>query len=184
MQKGDTHALSPVIELQVKKVEQLFHTLDPQPFRERDLDRDAEEFIVSWARELPLGPLRIAVRMPAVEAKGQGGRLLGPAIRQYFTYRALATSAELRELLRTGQASLMIGLSVLAASTVLGSVVEKLVAGASGQFIQEGLVILGWVANWRPIEIYLYDWWPIVRRRRLLERLGVAEVTINGFETN
>jgi hypothetical protein len=44
---------STVIELKLQRFEQLFHTLDPQPFRERDPDRDAEEFIVGWAREIP-----------------------------------------------------------------------------------------------------------------------------------
>jgi len=37
-----------VIELRVNEIAQLFHTLDPFPFRERDLDREAEEFIVGW----------------------------------------------------------------------------------------------------------------------------------------
>src|SRR5674476_1205790 len=39
------------IELRVENISQLFHTLDPFPFRERDLDKEAEEFIVGWARE-------------------------------------------------------------------------------------------------------------------------------------
>jgi hypothetical protein len=54
-----------VIELRVSEVAQLFHTLDPFPFRERDLDREAEEFIVDWARELPINqPIRIVVHFP------------------------------------------------------------------------------------------------------------------------
>ena len=32
------------IELRVGNMDQLFHTLDPFPFRERDLDREAEEY--------------------------------------------------------------------------------------------------------------------------------------------
>jgi hypothetical protein len=47
-----------------------------------------------------------------------------------------------------------------------------------GQIVQEGLIIVGWVANWRPIEIFLYDWWPIVRRRRLYRRLASATVEV------
>ncbi len=38
--------------------------------------------------------------------------------------------------------------------------------------------IVSWVANWRSIEILLYDWWPIVRHRNLLRRLSEAEVRI------
>lgn len=49
-----TRNLEEVIELRVDEIAQLFHTLDPFPFRERDLDHEAEEFIVSWAREIPV----------------------------------------------------------------------------------------------------------------------------------
>lgn len=33
--------------------------------------------------------------------------------------------------------------------------------------LEESLIILGWVANWKPIETFLYDWWPLKRRRDL-----------------
>jgi len=41
------------IEVFVDRIEQLFNSMDPSPFQERDLDDDAEEFIVSWAQEFP-----------------------------------------------------------------------------------------------------------------------------------
>src|SRR3954464_6023971 len=92
------------IELQVEKVGQLFDMLDPQPFRERDLDREAEEFIVSWARELPpKAPLEILVHLPPDEAASEQGRNLGAAMQRYFSYCAKATSAEIRELFRLGR---------------------------------------------------------------------------------
>ena len=40
-----------LIELRLNNVGQLFNTMDPSPYHERDLDHDAEEFILSWARE-------------------------------------------------------------------------------------------------------------------------------------
>ena len=43
----------PVIEVRVAELRQLFHSNDPSPFRERDLDPAAERFIVDWSRELP-----------------------------------------------------------------------------------------------------------------------------------
>ena len=36
------------------------------------------------------------------------------------------------------------------------------------------MILLGWVANWKPIEIFLYDWWPIAKRRDLYRRLAAA----------
>ncbi|HEY1110722.1 MAG TPA: hypothetical protein VGE76_18870, partial [Opitutaceae bacterium] len=44
------------IELRLRELAQLFNSLDPSPFHDRDIDADAEEFIVSWARETPLAP--------------------------------------------------------------------------------------------------------------------------------
>ncbi|MBM3963286.1 MAG: hypothetical protein FJ306_15525 [Planctomycetes bacterium] len=41
------------IALRLRELAQLFDSFDPAPFHEKDLDRDAEEFIVSWAREFP-----------------------------------------------------------------------------------------------------------------------------------
>jgi hypothetical protein len=42
----------------------------------------------------------------------------------------------------------------------------------------EGLVIAGWVAHWRPIDIFLDDGRPLVRRRRRFERLSDAQVEV------
>lgn len=168
------------IELQVEKVGQLFDSLDPMPFREKDLDRQAEEYIVSWARELPRKvPIRILVHMPAAEASGEHARMVGPAVKRYFDYRAEALTKDLKELFRVGRYSLGIGLIVLAICIVGGRLVARAFwAGEFGALFNEGLIILGWVANWRPIEIFLYDWWPIVRHRNVLKRLAKAEIVI------
>jgi hypothetical protein len=51
---GDTiPAECRVVEVRVAELRQLFNAIDPSPFRERDLDPRAEEFIVGWARDLP-----------------------------------------------------------------------------------------------------------------------------------
>src|SRR5689334_1951527 len=49
---GDTIPANCVlIEVHVGELKQLFNSIDPSPFRERDLDPNTEEFIVGWARE-------------------------------------------------------------------------------------------------------------------------------------
>jgi hypothetical protein len=44
--------------------------------------------------------------------------------------------------------------------------------------IEEGFLISGWVAMWRPIQVFLYDWWPIRRRRRIYEKLAQIPVAL------
>ena len=171
-----------VIELQVDKVGQLFDTLDPMPFREKDLDREAEDFIVGWARELPRNaPLHIRVHVPEAEAASDHAKDLRLAIGRYFSYRVEVLGRDLTELFRMGRYSLFVGLVVLVICVMGGQLAAKdLVTGQFGAAVYEGLIILGWVANWRPIEIFLYDWWPIVRHRKLLQRLARADISIVG----
>ena len=45
--KGDNALPRHRIEIYLDRIEQLFNSMDPSPFHEKDLDRDAEEFIVS-----------------------------------------------------------------------------------------------------------------------------------------
>jgi len=168
------------IELQIDKIGQLFETFDPMPFRERDLDRNAEEYIVGWARELPgHAPIHIRLHMPASEASHEHARLLQETFTRYFRYRAESAAGSLSELFRLGRYSLLIGVLMLASCLTLAQLIARLPgAGPFGALAREGLIILGWVANWRPIEIFLYDWWPIVRRRNLFKRLAAASVEI------
>ena len=39
-------------------------------------------------------------------------------------------------------------------------------------------MICGWVGMWRPLEIFLYGWWPIRAEIQLYERLGAMPIRI------
>ena len=43
---------SRLIEIELRDLRQLFNTLDPAPFHERDLDPEAESYIVDALREI------------------------------------------------------------------------------------------------------------------------------------
>lgn len=169
------------IEIQVEEVGQLFDMLDPFPFRERDLDKDAEEYIVGWARELPRNaPIRIRIYLPKAEAESSQAQDLASAIARYFVYRADVSGRELKELFRVGRMAIAVGLTALLACVVTGQVLSQVVKTPEIRiFLNESLLILGWVANWRPIEIFLYDWWPIARRCNLYRRLARAKVQLS-----
>lgn len=168
------------IELRVEQIDRLFDALDPFPIPSRDMARTAEDFIVGWARELPAdAPLRIVIHLPEAEAAHQDAAAIGKAFARHFTYRADRMSGDLHELFRVGRLSLAIGLAVLAVCTLAARVAgEALGDTYFGRVFSEGLIIVGWVANWRPIEIFLYDWWPILQRRRLFLRLAEAPVEL------
>lgn len=167
-----------IIELRVDDIAQLFHTLDPFPFREKDLDREAEEYIVGWAREFSAQrPIRIVIDFPDTDVQKKTALDLAEAFGRYFAGRADAVQRDLNEMFRIGRRSLAIGIAILIACLMAahfgaGLWFEPPLKG----MVEESLLILGWVANWRPLEIFLYDWWPLARRRDLYRRLAAAIV--------
>ncbi len=167
------------IEVRLRELAQLFNLMDPSPFIDRDLDADAEEFIVGWARELPhQGELELVVHLATAP---QPDRAAGTeeAVRHYFASRVEVKRRELRQLLRRGRASLLIGVLFLGACFGLGELGLHLLPAGWNSFAELGLQIVGWVAMWRPLEIYLYDWWPVRADLRLLERLARMRVRLN-----
>lgn len=171
---------SEVIEVQVTDLQQLFHAIDPSPFRERDLDPDAEEFIASWARETPHDiPLALLVSVDRGPGFDDEPAALRDAVHDFFAARAAAARKRLRELLRIGRTSLLVGIAFLVAAVVLSNIVGNAMQGRrSGELLREGLVICGWVAMWRPLEIFLYGWWPIRAQARFYDRLGEMPVRV------
>ena len=174
-----------VLELNVAELRQLFNAMDPAPFRERDLDPNAQDYIVEWARETRARqPLGLIVRLDREPATPENASLLQDAVHAYFRQRAVAARRQLRRLFRTGRKSLVIGLAFLAAAFVAGEALAALVDNERyGLLIEESFVIGGWVALWRPLEIFLYDWWPILAEAKLHERLGEMEVSVLGTAT-
>lgn len=171
------------IAVRITSIAQLFNSLDPFPFQERDLDEKAEEFIVGWARELPRDhAIQILLHLPAAEVEKPECRDVGTALQKYFTYRADVTQRDLNELFRNGRLSLVIGMAVLAVG-LLGTqyITSELGEGSLARYFQEGLIIIAWVANWKPLDIFLYDWWPVLRTRNLYRRLANASVEMRPY---
>ncbi len=170
------------IELRLNDLTQLFNSLDPSPFLDKDLDADAEEFITGWARELPRDrPLEIVIhlnRLPKeVDTCVQCEHDVREAVRHFFTLRADHERRQFSELMRIGRTSMLIGLLFVAACVGASNLIRG--EGAMRDTLRESLIIVGWVALWRPLEIFLYDWWPIRRHMRLFRRLSEANVTVN-----
>jgi hypothetical protein len=169
-----------VIEVHLSELSQIFNSMDPSPFHEKDLDGDAEEFIVGWAKELaPDKPIALRVHLdkPAVAPEMAGD--LRQAVHTFFARRSTVAHQRLRELFRIGRRSLVIGLAFLTVCLVTGNWLTKAWTDSrAAEIVRESLVIGGWVAMWRPLEIFLYGWWPIQRDRRLYDRLSAMAVRI------
>lgn len=169
-----------VIDLNLARADSLFETLDPSPFHERDIDQKAVDYIVGWAQEYPAeAPFVLRLHLPGDEAALARDGGIAEAIRLNFGYWLDSVNRQRREQFRLGRIYALVGITTLAACLTLRGLLPGLIGdGAGARLLGEGLAILGWVSNWRPVETFLYDWWPLYRRARLFRRLAAAKVEI------
>jgi hypothetical protein len=171
------------IEVKLEDFEQLFNTIDPSPFHEKDLDHDLEEFIVSWATEYPLHePLRLVVYLENRPAGANAQKVIERAVHNYFTYKTAFNQREFKLLLREGRLSLVIGLLFLTLCLSGGQVANRLqIPGAT--IVETSLTIAGWVAMWHPMDVFLYGWWPLRRAGKVYRKLSAIPVEVTYSES-
>lgn len=177
---GDPH----LIEMNLRDMHQLFNSMDPAPFNDKDLDHDAEEFIVSWVEEFPPDdPVTLRIYLEQWPAENPD-QLIPQAVHNYFAYRAKLNQLEFRHLMRQGRTSMGIGLVFLAVCFLAVKFLQPHEASTWAGFLRESFLIAGWVAMWRPMQICLYDWWPIRRRGRTYIKLSNMPVEVIHKEKN
>jgi len=164
------------VHIHVRELDQLYNALDPSPFWDRDLDRNAAEFIEGEFRDrLGADHWHLVVHVTADEADTQ---TLQTAVTSYYKRLAASARRELKEHLQRARLGLLAGLALfaimMAARTLLKTVVHGLPA-----VVDEGLIILAWLSLWRPAETMAYEWLPLHRRHRLYQRLSAIKVTVH-----
>jgi hypothetical protein len=103
----------------------------------------------------------------------------GPHHSGHFPVQSASSRRDLRQLFRRGRISLAIGLAFLASAIAIGDALASYFQESRwAAILRESLVIGGWVAMWRPLEVFLYDWWPIREEARLFDRLSAMPVRI------
>lgn len=167
------------IQVRVATIDHLFNRMDPSPLHERALNEEVADWIEEWAEDLDSKDA-MEVEITIVDGQFAGREeAIANGLLSHFEYREWQTDRQLRKLLREGRISLVIGLMALAGFNA----VSRLIGSSSNpviEVIHEGFAVLGWVSMWKPLEILLYDWWPIRHERRACARLADATITFTG----
>lgn len=169
------------LRISLRNVRQLFNSMDPSPFNERDLDDKAERYLVNWVQETQHDePLKLTLHLEEIPAEGveRTREWIAESIHHYFAECERLVHLEFRRLLRQGRASLGIGLTFLVTCLGAGEVIATTLQGVFPNLLRESLTIAGWVAMWRPLEIYLYEWWPVRRQARMYRRMSLMPVEL------
>ena len=141
-----------LIEIELKSLMQIFNSFDPAPFHEKELDANAEIYIYNSVAEFPLKkPLELMIHLPSSEIDKKTEKILKKAIRNHFSYRSLLTDIELRRILQRGRRNML----------------------------SEGLTIIGWVAMWEPVNVFLYGWWPLSQKKNFYNKILGMDVKVS-----
>ncbi len=178
MAEPDTHDKSMAearIEISLSRLGQLFNSLDPSPFHERDLDHDAEEYIIGSAEETAWQPpLCLVIHLPADQLPETGRSDLGEAIHNYFAYRETNERRRLRLLFRNGRITLLTGLALLFCCIMLRELEFSLGSGAASDIIGQGMLLGSHVVPyWK-----FFSTVPMRRRCRILAKLLAMPVIV------
>lgn len=168
------------VELRLDRISRLYNSLDPAPFREKDLDAAADDYIVGSAEDAS-GPIKLVVMLPDSELSRPEAAQLPESIQHHFVLRRDSERRLLRNMWWRGRMALLIGIIFLAACLFA----RRLLLGSTSttaHIVAEGLLIIGWVAMWGPLDIILYGWWPIYSRCKLFDRLAQLEVELRSLK--
>lgn len=167
------------LALRLHEIAQLFNSMDPTPFLNKDLDLEAETFIEAWASGfVPGGRFHITIHVEQWPSDGDPTEILTGAIHNHFSYKAERTRSTLKRFLQQGRMSLVIGIVFVTLCLLAADAIGMLGTNTSTIIARESLTIVGWVAMWRPLQVFLYDWWPLQQQVRLYQKLGSAHIRV------
>jgi hypothetical protein len=170
---------SIVIELVLRNVMQLFNSLDPSPFHEKELDPDAEEYIFNAVLDQPKKiPVKMAIYLPEEAIKDTTRESIILGIHNHFIYKSSVSDRELRRLFERGRLVLVIAMGILFMTLLARQALSTLEQDLLVRMAGEGLLIFGWVTLWEPAYIFIYGWWPIVQKRKIYEKITTMEIDV------
>jgi hypothetical protein len=167
-----------LIEMNPANLNQLFVSYDPSPLSRKDLEAKAEKYITDSVQDLGTrARIRLVFYFPEkIPVKSHPG--IQQSIHNYFEYGTDLARRELRLMLRDARLSLMIGILFLFFCLTVRETIGESNTGRLAQVLREGLLISGWVAMWRPIQLVLYDWWPARRKFLIYRKIAQSEISI------
>lgn len=168
------------VELRLDRISRLYNSLDPAPFHEKELEAAADDYIVGSAEDAGGRPIRLVIMLPEDQLGRTEAGQIPASIRHHFELRRDGERRLLRATWRRARMALLIGTAFLAVCLSARSLLSGSPSTAA-HIVAEGLLIVGWVAMWGPLDIILYGWWPIWSRYKLFERLSHLDVEVKAL---
>lgn len=171
----------PVHEIRIylDEIDHLFKAPDFDPFANQPvftsgLESAANEVKMASRRSLH----RLVLYLPGEKINAKLEATTRKALDNFCSYRLEESQREVTLLRWEGFEALQTGLIFMAVCLFISLYIREFqgIPEYLRTFISEGLSIVGWVSMWKPIDIFLYQWWPHWQSRFIYEKLKQAEL--------
>lgn len=165
------------ISLVLDDVEDLFAARPADPLRGRFDDRSGVERLLDDV-DASRDPLHIDITVTESPDARHTDEHLERALAGYAAAQTARAERDMLRIRRLGQQELVFGLTFLALCLLGGSALTAFDVGPDWlrDFLGEGLVIVGWIALWHPVDMLFFERLPLIKRKRVLDRIGNARV--------
>ena len=165
------------IEIKISKIDQLFNSMDPSPFLEKDLDDDALDYIVDAVSEHHINtPQKIIIHLPKKEQKRINEGEIRESIKHFFRYKKSRAEKGIKAKIREGQINFGIAIIFLVVMITFNELVLQNSKSVTIKIISESIFIISWVIMWKPISDMVYEWWPLQREKRRFHKISEMDI--------
>jgi len=167
------------VSLTLDTLPSLFVSTEVDPLRGRFDDRSGIEYLIDTVGPTD-EPLEIDIRLTAHHEVPYTDAEVAAAITGYADVQLERLAAARERIRRLVFKELTFGVIFLASCLLLGSILAGFDVGPEWfrGFIVEGLVIVGWIALWHPVDMLFFERLPLIREQRILNRLKQADVRV------
>lgn len=164
------------IKVEISKLGQLITVDNANTYPGTGVDSDASEYLHNKADLIRLNhDVRLEVSIPKIS--GEEKELATKVLHRFFDYKTQVAKKDLAHNFAQGITSIIFSV-ILVISCALIYILFKVLGASDGlmTLISSILIIACWVAVWTPVEIFLFNWWPIRHEVRVYRKLSTMEV--------
>jgi hypothetical protein len=166
------------VRVRLAGVSELFRAPEPEPFSGWPESASGIDRMLQQLRPHAARPVRVTLELPAAACVPGLEADTRAALHLYCDARIAGLDADGAAMRREGFIALGRGLLFMALCMLGAKITGEpaIIPTVVGRYLSEGFVIAGWVALWHPLDLLLYQRWPLRRDRALLQSLETGEL--------
>ena len=118
------------------------------------------------------------IYLPPELVTGEAAKKIRPAIQNHFHYKTLVAERKFRSRAKYGRFTLLVGLSFLFISLMIGQYVLSVTTSIVTQVIATALMVTGWAAMWEPVTVLLYELRPLVLMKKTYQKISTMDIDL------